>query len=73
MITSRAVRKDDLLFAYINEMYVVGVDDQGSAEAKEDRAFISKLFSYHVFYLSKLVGYKSGAVVQSDNIRIIAV
>ena len=54
-------------------MYVVGVDDQSAAETEEYRTFISKLFSYHVFYLSKLVGYKSGAVVQSDNIRIIAV
>lgn len=73
MVAAGAVRQDQALPRYVDEMDKDRVDDEPAAEADEVAALVAELVGEHVFHLPELERDHLAPVVLRDDIGVIAV
>ena len=74
MCKRAGIRKNQLLFGYIDVIDVPAVDNKALANANETGSFrFNPLFVNHVLYLSQLASHHTDDVVRLDQIRVVPI
>ena len=71
MTTALAVRKDQLLLGYVNQIYVVSIYYKAASNTQEIADRFTQLVTYKVLDLSELQADQSGSAVLCHDIGVI--
>ncbi len=72
MVLSHAIRDNDNLLGYIDQVDVVPIHDEALPDPDERSLFFTKLLANHIFKLTELIRNKTVVTVLSKDLGIIA-